>query len=486
MRALKYMVSMCFVLFLTTGAAFEDNDNLALEGSWKGVLSAAGQSFPLIFHIKTNESGGLIASLDSPAQGAVGIPVESLSLTARQVQIDIKAAQASFVGELNKESDYISGKWKQGPNELPLKLEKVMGVIPSEIVKRPQNPQVPFPYEVEDVVFTNNQDNIELAGTLTLPSSNGVFPAVVLITGSGPQDRDQTFMGHKTFWVLADYLTRQGIAVLRFDDRGVSRSKGVFETATSLDFANDVSAAVNFLATHTNIDKNNIGLIGHSEGGLIAPITASKNQNVAFIALLAGPGQTGNEISIWQVREILYQNGLSKDASIAGSEITRALNKVVIENTDPSRLVSDLLLAYDQAWESTADPLKQEIKAIGGGSLSESRIRELSTHWTKYFLSHNPIEFVDKLSIPILAIHGDKDTQMSVKLNLSVLKSALEAKKASLSKAVEIVGANHMFQRAITGQMSEYAAIEETISPEVLKMIGDWVLVVAKTPISSQ
>ncbi|WP_303450915.1 S9 family peptidase [Colwellia sp. 1_MG-2023] len=447
----------------------ESTQNSDIAGSWQGALSVSGQSVPLLFHINPD----LTASMDSPAQGATNIPIESVTIEGQKISINVAVAQATFTGEFNKPNNTIEGHWKQGPNKLPLKLEKVIEAVKT-VINRPQHPTPPFDYVVEEVTFKNH--NIKLAGTLTLPSSEGTYPGVVLISGSGPQDRDQTFMGHKTFLVIADYLTQHGIAVLRFDDRGVGKSTGNFDTATSADFAQDVSAAIDYLSSHKNIAKDSIGLMGHSEGGLIAPITASSNPDVGFVVLLAGPGQTGNDISIWQVKSFLRANGLSLQAAKAGSEITGALNHTVMTNRDIDNLASELELSYDKKWQTFPDDIKAEIKAIGGGKLSSPRVQQLSTKWMKYFLLHNPQTYLRKLTIPVLAIHGSKDTQMDMAQNLDKIRDALQEQAHPLTQVKEIHGVNHLFQRAKSGLMSEYSQIEETMSPDVLELLANWVL----------
>ena len=472
MTPIRILMSIALLIFsVTQHAMAESTQNSAIAGSWQGALSVSGQSVPLVFHIAPD----LTASMDSPAQGATDIPVESVTIEGQKVSIDVAVAQATFTGKLNEQSNIIEGYWKQGPNKLPLKLEKVKDAVKA-VINRPQHPTPPFDYVVEEVTFKNHKQNITLAGTLTLPSSKGTYPGVVLISGSGPQDRDQTFMGHKTFLVIADYLTKNGIAVLRFDDRGVGQSTGNFNTATSADFAQDVSAAVEYLSSHKNITKDSIGLMGHSEGGLIAPITASFNPDVGFVVLLAGPGQTGNDISIWQMKSFLHANGLSLQAAEAGSEITRALNHIVMTNSDKDTLTSDLAFAYNKKWQTFSENIKAEIKSIGGGKLSSSRVQQLSTAWMKYFLQHNPEAYLKKLTIPVLAIHGSKDTQMDMAQNLGNIRDALKEQSHPLTQVKEIYGVNHLFQKAGSGLMSEYSSIEETMSPAVLELLGNWVL----------
>jgi len=540
--------------------------NTTPVGSWHGEISVSGNKVPLIFHISIDESNKVIATMDSPAQGAKGIPVKDVIITDRSIKLNIVVANAVYEGKLDDNLSLIQGVWQQSGQSFELILKqhtvdivglwkgKLQGTVvefsldvsmnennqavanlspndgiskvqvsnltktkeqfsfevPAEGVKyngnmnkenkeikgvfsqgnrefklnfykseksnqvklnRPQHPVKPYLYNDENIIFENN--NIKLAGTLTTPKGNGPYPAVVLISGSGPQDRDQTFMGHKTFLVLADHLTKSGIAVLRFDDRGFAKSTGDFASATSLDFASDVKAAVDFLTKHPRIDVNNIGLIGHSEGGLIAPIVASQSDNIAFIALMAGPGISGNDIAIEQIKTILSVNGLSDAAAEAGSNITRQLNEVII-NQSSVNFESLLTRTYEKAWSSLSKPIQDELKKVGGGSISKARINMLTSSWNQYFLTHQPEAYLSKLSIPVMAIHGNKDKQMTAAVNLQAIEAALNPSSKHLVR--EMDGLNHLFQTANTGLMTEYSQITETIAPKVLNEMNDWIL----------
>lgn len=473
----RKLFSVIFLIVMTINTAVAQTEqNVDLSGSWKGTLSVSGQQLPLVFHISNRDNSEYIATMDSPAQGATNIPIESVNIAIDVVTINVAVAQAKFSGRFDATQQTINGQWTQGSTSLPLVLKKVLNKETKIVFNRPQHPIAPFPYETQDITITTALDDVELAGTLTIPSTQGRYPAVILITGSGPQDRDQTFMGHKTFLVIADFLTRQGIAVFRYDDRGVGKSTGDFSTATSVDFAKDVVSAFDYLQNHENIDGARIGLIGHSEGGLIAPIAANMREEIAFISLLAGPGQTGNDISVWQIKRFLLANGLGQHTADAAGQITAALNQTVLKNDSPDTLDEELQAAYRDAWQSLSMSDKQSIKNIGGGTLSASRMEQLSSAWTKYFLAHDPIDFLKNLTIPVMAIHGDKDTQMSDRLNLSRIRKALQGGGHALNKVQKINGVNHLFQTAKTGLMSEYAQIEETISPSVLKMLSDWII----------
>lgn len=460
----------CALLFANTGVAETPSE---LVGLWSGKLKVGTQELPLVFNI-TESEGQLKATLDSPAQGAKDIPVSKLSTSDAYIVFEVKAAQAKYVATLASDNQLLVGRWLQGPNELPLSLNKVETVSSAETINRPQEPKEPYGYKEELVKFTNQKANITLAGTLTMPNEGNALSAVVLITGSGPQDRDQTFMGHKTFWVLADYLTNHGIAVLRFDDRGIAKSEGNFADATSADFADDVSAAVDFLATHKRINKNSIGLIGHSEGGLIAPITASINSKVSFIVSLAGPGLVGDEIAVTQVRDSLLSIGLDAETANSGSQITKQLNKTVLANKDKANLRQELLSTYEKAWLSIPQKARNNIKAIGGGQLSDARLDQLSSNWTKYFLQHDPKQYLSQLEIPTLVLFGSKDAQLNPSTNIQVFENIL-AHKNTLNQIEVIDGLNHLFQPANTGLMNEYVSIETTFAPVALKKITTWI-----------
>lgn len=469
-KLLTLLSCVSLILYSTSLFAIEHSD---LVGSWSGELKAGIQVFPLVFNI-TSPNDELKATLDSPNQGAMGIPVSEISIEKSKIVFVINAAQAEFIANLTDDKQNLNGIWKQGPNELPLSLTKVQVVKSTDTITRPQEPKKPYGYKEEIVTFTNSEANIKLAGTLTTPLHGSNFPAVVLITGSGPQDRNQTFMGHKTFWVLSDYLTKNGVAVLRYDDRGVGKSEGKFETSNSLDFAHDASAAVDFLATQKNIDTSAIGLIGHSEGGLIAPITADLNSKVGYIVSLAGPSLTGNEIAITQIKDTLLSIGLDTDTANFGAQITAQLNQTVLNNKDNTLLKDELLASYQKAWNAIPKLSKDKLMAIGGGQLSDARLQQLSSNWTKYFLKHDPKIYLSKLKVPTLVLYGSKDTQLNPITNIPVFEDLLVGNN-SFNEIHVMEDLNHLFQPAKTGLMDEYVSIQTTFSPLALNKIAVWI-----------
>jgi len=282
-----------------------------VQGTWLGTLDAGGVRLRVAFEI-SNAASGLTATMDSLDQGAKGIPVAAVNYRRPALTMAVTAIGGTYRGELAADGETISGTWSQGGALLPLVLKRVKQTeLPAP--RRPQMPVKPYPYHEEDVVIDNATAKVKLAGTLTVPQGPGPFPAVLLITGSGPQDRDESLMGHKPFLVLADHLTRQGIAVLRLDDRGVAKSTGDFAAATTADFSTDAESGFLYLLSRREIEPHKVGLIGHSEGGLIAPMVAARNEKVAFIVLMAASGVPGDDVLVEQVRMMAMASGAPRD-----------------------------------------------------------------------------------------------------------------------------------------------------------------------------
>ena len=346
--------------------------------------------------------------------------------------------------------------------------------LKKEILKRPQEPTKPYSYYSEDVTFQNTKANISLSGTLTLPKKNGFFPSVILITGSGPQNRNEELFGHKPFLVISDYLTKKGIAVLRYDDRGIGESKGDFKTATTADFATDVESAITYLKSRKEINKNKIGLIGHSEGALIASIVASKSKDISFIVLLAGTGIQGDKLLLLQQELISKANGTS-EADIKKSNQTNAkLFEMVVQSNNNQKLKTDLTnlinetLKNDTSLEIPNGLTKEEFISM--------QVNQISSPWMQYFLKFNPAISLGKINCPILAVNGEKDLQVPPNENLTAIKNAStigENKNVTIKKFPNL---NHLFQECITGLPNEYTEIEQTFSPIVLAEITKWIL----------
>ena len=338
----------------------------------------------------------------------------------------------------------------------PLNLSKE--IAEKEKLVRPQEPAKPYSYYEEEVAFENRKAGITLAGTLTLPTKEGVFPAVVLISGSGPQNRDEELMGHKPFLVLSDYLTKNGIAVLRFDDRGISASKGDFKTATSLDFSTDVEAGVAYLQTRKEINKKKIGLIGHSEGGIIAPMVVSRSKNIAFIVLLAGTGIPGDQLLLLQ-QELIGKDSHISDASLKTVKIiNKGAFEIVTKSTNSEQLKIDLTSYIKQALKDNPDAINP--KSMSQDEFIKMQVDQIASPWMLYFIKYNPATALEKVKCPVLAINGEKDLQVPPKENLEAIKRALTKGGNKKVTTIELSNLNHLFQECKTGSPSEYAAIE--------------------------
>lgn len=448
-----------------------------IEGTWQGVLKAQGIELRVVFHIAKDEAGALSATMDSPDQGITGIPVQKVKVTGNAVRLEIPPIQGIYEGALA--GDKIDGTWSQGGAKLPLALDRVEDDAAATL-RRPQTPKPPFPYRAEDVSFPGGEKGVTLAGTLTLPKGDGPHPAVVLITGSGPQDRDETIFGHKPFFVLADMLTRRGIAVLRYDDRGAAASTGDFSTATMFDFAADAQAAVNFLRTREDILDEEIGLLGHSEGGYVAPLVATRSGQVDFLVLLAGPSVSGAKVLARQ--NALFFEGRkmsSEGAARYAASMLKALGRITsipIEKPVPDKVRA----AVRADLEAAAAAMSPEDRKLYGpteaeafGRVLDGMIKQLTSPGMRSFLGHDPQPVLKKVDVPILALFGEKDFQVPDKQSAGPMRKALADNKDAT--VVVIPGANHLFQPAETGLLSEYGQIETTIAPEVLERIGNWI-----------
>lgn len=441
-----------------------------LTGIWEGNLVInPSVELPIVFKFERNDEGVYYCKMDSPSQGAKDIPTESVTLIDDSIIVDVKVVAGSYVGKIDWEKSEIIGKWNQGGQSFDLIINKVEKAT---TLNRPQEPKEPFPYNSEDIYFVNKIDGIKLAGTLTYPKNGKSFPAVVLISGSGPQNRNEELLGHKPFLVLADHLTRNGYAVLRFDDRGVGESEGDFKAATSEDFAKDVLAAVEFLKTREEINQNKIGLMGHSEGGVIAPMAAVQNEKIAFIVLLAGTGLVGEEILYLQSRLIEEASGTPEEEIMKSLNFSSKIYQIIKtsdELSDSEKQIKDLF------WKEYAEMTDEEKERIGDPeSFLQMQIRLVLTPWFKYFLTYDPAPALEKVKCPVLAIIGEKDLQVPPKQNLPAIESALKKGGNKNYTIKELPGLNHLFQTAETGSPLEYGKIEETISPVALQTITDW------------
>jgi uncharacterized protein len=444
-----------------------------ITGDWNGALNVQGQQIRLVIHV-TRTGDGYSATMDSPDQGAKGIPVTMVAFQNPAFRLEVSNLGVEYTGELK--DSMIAGTFKQGGFSAPMNLSRQ--AIEKKVVVRSQEPAKPYPYYSEEVTFRNEKDAITLAGTLTLPKGNGVFPVVVLISGSGPQNRDEELMGHKPFLVMADHLTRAGIGVLRFDDRGTAGSTGDFGTATSADFASDVEAAVLYLQGRKEVNKKGIGLVGHSEGGMIAPLVATRSGAVSYIVLLAGPGMPGAELLLMQ-QELIGKGSGMDNASL---QTMKALNKGMFDiiTAAPSRETVPAQLATFVEQQLKASPQYVQASGMKEEELVKNVSGQFTGPWMQYFLRYNPGPVLEKVKCPVLALNGAKDLQVPAKENLEGIRKALAKGGNKHVTIKELPGLNHLFQEAQSGLPQEYASIEQTFSPTALSEISSWILKQAK------
>ncbi len=431
-----------------------------IDGLWLGNLDAGPIQLRTVFKI-ANTAAGLTVEVQSPDQSPTWFPATGVTRDGSKLTFELKTLGATYEGAVTADSSSIDGTLTQRGRAMPLSVKRVKDES-ALAVRRPQNPVKPYPYREEDVTYPNKAAGNTLAATLTIPPGNGPFPAVLLITGSGPNDRDESLLGHKPFLVLSDYLTRKGIVVLRADKRGIGKSTGDFAKATTADFATDAEAGVAYLKTRSEIDPHKIGLVGHSEGGVVAPMAAVTNHDVAFVVTMAGSGVPGDQIIVEQGRLIEMASGVSKDQADADAEKESETLKLVETEKDPAAL--QRLLGVKLAAEGAPE-----------GQVAV-QIKQLTSPWYRYFLTYDPATALRKLTIPVLAINGSLDLQVPPAQNLAAIRKALTEAGNQHAEVDELPGLNHLFQDAKTGSPAEYSQIEETISPVALGKIASWIL----------
>ncbi|MFA5557232.1 MAG: alpha/beta fold hydrolase [Flavobacteriaceae bacterium] len=460
-----------FTLFLfTTLTSFVLSAQSEITGQWSGTLEVQGIELRVVFNVSQIENG-YKTTMDSPDQGAKDIPIPVTVFNNPNVKFEIPGA-IEYTGALK--GDKIIGTFKQSGVSLALDLTK--NTSGEDLIKRPQEPKEPFSYYSEDVIFRNKKANITLAGTLTLPNQTGKFPAVVLISGSGAQDRNSEILGHKPFLVWSDYLTKNGIAVLRFDERGVGESEGNFAKATSNDFATDVQSAVEFLKTRKEIHKKKIGLIGHSEGGVIAPMVAVSNpKDISFIVLLAGAGIQGSELLLLQQKLILAASGIPQEDIEQNFEKHSRIFQEINQSTDDQQLKTNLnsiVLEYTSDNETPQGMTKEQY--------AQTQTSTYTSPWMLNFIRYNPAVALQKVKCAVLAINGDKDLQVPATENLTAIRKALNKGKNKKITTKQYPNLNHLFQESETGLPQEYSLIEQTIFPKVLEDVTHWIKIQTK------
>jgi len=442
----------------------QPNPNLSIRGKWEGTLTVQPTTaLTLMFSIQETDNG-YSSTLSVSEQGVKNLAVASTTLDSTGlVTLSIKQLGASFTGKIDLSASpvVIIGEFKQSGATFPLTLSKVEDK-PWQPT-RPQDPVPPFPYVSEEVHFTQEPQGFTLAGTLTRPFEPGQYPAVVLVSGSGSQNRDEEILGHRPFLVLADTLTRAGIVVLRYDDRGFASSQGDASQATTLDLAKDAQSAFNYLGTLDCVDQHRKGILGHSEGGLIAPILAQQGKDVAFIVLMAAPGTAGETVLIDQSAAILQSQG-APDAYVAQ---IRDMNRAIYE------LAGDPTIDT----EDKSEKIQEMLMSLGMDSASaQSQIDALLTPWFQMFLRLDPADYLREVDIPVLVLNGTKDTQISSSRQVPAIETALLQAGNQQTTTIVYEGLNHLFQPAQTGSPDEYGNITTTIDPQVLTDIRAWIL----------
>jgi pimeloyl-ACP methyl ester carboxylesterase len=416
-----------------------------LDGIWSGELAVGTQKLPLVF--RTTPEGNWV--MDSPQQGATGIPAELSISGDGLIRITVSAAQGFYEGRLTPEG-IIDGTWNQPGFQAPLLLSRGNA---APVLNRPQDPKPPFPYRTEEIRIP--RDGFDLAGTLTLPDGPGPFPAVILVSGSGPQNRDEEILGHRPFAVIADHLTREGIAVLRYDDRGVAESGGDFASATSEDLAADALAVLDVLRRRPETDSDRTGLIGHSEGGMIGIYLGYRNPDIPFLVLLAPSVLSGEEQLLLQNEILMRRMGLDEQSIAANSAINRELYTAALSDSEPEERRGRIIeIMTRDAGLPLAD--------------AEAQADTLLSPWMRFFLSYDPTAEVNDLAMPTLALFGGLDTQVDADANIAPIDNpGIEVRSYR--------GLNHLFQEAESGLPAEYGSISETFNPAVLNDISNWI-----------
>ena len=442
------------ILFLLLFAALQSQAQI--EGYWKGEMNVGVQKLETAFDIKAVENG-YAATFDVPAQGAYDIPVDETTFQDGHLQLTMSAMGARYSGMLK--DDVIEGEFTQ--NGMTFTLNLARSEMKEQKKTRPQDPQPPFHYQIEEVTFVNEKEGNTLAGTLSIPEGEGPFPAMVLVSGSGQQNRDEELMNHRPFWVIADYCARHGIAVLRYDDRGIGGSDGEVKNATSMDFSYDAEAAFDYLRNRKEINATKVGILGHSEGGVINFMVAARRPEVAFLVSLAGPSVNGIEVLKEQQAAILRASGMTEE--------------MVQFNGNANAQMFDIIETSNDREEADS-LLRQLLKGWGyNEELIEQTVGQMASPWMYYFLKYDPTEAIIKTNCPALLLNGSKDLQVIASQNLPAYEKIIAEHGKTNLTLHELPNLNHLFQHCESGSPNEYFEIEETISPEVLEMIVGFV-----------
>jgi len=460
-------ISLLIFVAVSSGFAGQNGTEINVEGIWRGPLKIGQSEQRLIVYLSRDSEGTMKATIDSPDEGVKGIAVEDVKYEKDVLILEIDNSK-HYKGKMSKDGSRIEGNLTTSRRQIPLTLERADEAYPST---RPQDPPKPYPYIAEDVYFANREAKVTFAGTLTIPKGKGPFPSALLISGTGPHDRNSAMMDHRPFLVLADHLTRMGIAVLRYDDRGTGYSTGMFSKATTQDFAEDAVAGITYLRSRTEIDHDLIGLVGHSEGSVVAAMVAARLQNIAYVVMLSGMGISGDMTLIRQTEAIAKASGIDREIIGANISLQKEIYAVLKNSSNHQTLEKKLRNIYLSQASAFGQGINEEMELQ-----IQERISQVTSPWFLYFVKYDPQSDLTKVKCPTIILFGEKDLQTPPEFHIPPIKHTLRSNGTSQTTVQIMPDLNHLFQNAETGLISEYNKISETISPSVLQLIGEWIL----------
>lgn len=457
MKKILYLFLICLHFSCSNAQSF--------DGSWKGEVEVSGQKLLLVFNLEQDSNDRWIGTFESPMQTAQRFPIDAIKVQKDSIWMDVKAIRLFYAGYLDRDKDVMKGVMKQGSFESAMILVRSENEMSG--LSRKQDVFPPYDYLEQQVSFRNPKGNASLAGTLTYPKGGGPFPAVVLVNGSGQQNRDSEVFGHRPFKILADHLSKNGFAVLRYDDRGIGGSKGEVNLATTIDFASDADAVVDFLSKQNTVKLGKIGIVGHSEGALIAEIVAAENDKVDYVALLSGPVIKGDSLLILQSYALGKASGLSES--------------VLNENKISNRRIYDILLRDETPQELSGMLEKELVRQNRGNPLTSDMKIKLSPMlipWFRTFLRIDPAYYLKQLRVPIFASFGGKDVQVPANENIYALQHLrLNTTDVTIKDYPNL---NHLFQQAETGKIEEYFENSESFNEQLMDDLTHWLKLKAR------
>lgn len=473
--------------FLLCCAATGNAQNIPVPSYWQGEIPSH-KKLVIGFRLFKDSTGAFGAAMDSPGEGTMGIQCNEALQRGDSIFIRVNAVKGLFEGKQNPGDSVITGRWKQGTVIVPMQLKRI--VLPVQYGKiKTQTPVSPLPYLSEEVEFDNADSLVHFGATITRPvqeemiPTEKTYPALILISGSGQQDRDGNIMGHKQFLVIADYLTRAGFLVMRVDDRGRGKTRGDLKNATSADFAKDVETSLNFLLKRKDVNKKQIGLLGHSEGGMIAPMVAVNRKEISFLVLLAAPGYAISELMADQNEALFRQSGYSAESAARYRTFYAKLVRAIATAGADSIAMQNGVQLFKEWQQTEEEAIVTSITGVPQTNTPEKFVKpfvsQLNGAWFKFFMNYDPQPNLKRLNIPVLALNGNSDIQVLPR-SLNAIKEALQ-QSGSKKYQVEIIpGLNHLFQQCYYCVVAEYAQLQESFSPVALKKIADWLKQIAK------